>query len=123
MQLEQGIQAAILALLRAYRIVCYKHQNSGIYSVKRQSYIPSHTRGVSDIIGCLPDGRFLAIEVKRPGGKPTPEQQQFIDTINQAGGLAFVAHSVEEVQEQLHGYFRRNSQGGLGRSAAQRRAA
>jgi hypothetical protein len=44
-------------------------------------------------------GRFLAIEVKRPGGKPTPEQQQFMDMINQAGGLAFVAHSIEEVAE------------------------
>jgi hypothetical protein len=47
-------------------------------------------------------GRFLAIEVKRPGGKATQEQQQFIDTINAAGGLAFVAHSIEEVQAQLN---------------------
>jgi hypothetical protein len=46
-------------------------------------------------------GRFLAIEVKRPGNKPTPEQQQFIDTINEAGGLAFVARSVEEVDNTL----------------------
>ena len=66
------------------------------------SYIPTHTRGVSDIIGCLPKtGRFLAIEVKRPGNKPTAEQQQFIDIINDAGGLAFVAHSIEEVQTKL----------------------
>ena len=111
MQVEQGIQSAILAFLRAYRIACYKHQNSGIYSVKRQSYIPSHTRGVSDIIGCLPGGRFLAIEVKAPKGKPTTEQLQFIDMINQAGGLAFVAHSVEEVQEKLHGHLRANHSG------------
>jgi hypothetical protein len=122
MQLEQSIQSAILALLRAYGIFCYKHQNSGIYSVKRQSYIPSHTRGVSDIIGCLKDGRFLAIEVKRPGGRPTPEQTQFIDMINQNGGLAFVAHSVEEVQEQLHEYLRPNRRNSPG-SDGQRRAA
>jgi hypothetical protein len=38
---------------------------------------------------------------KRPGNKPTPEQQQFIDTINEAGGLAFVARSVEEVEDHL----------------------
>jgi hypothetical protein len=43
----------------------------------------------------------LAIEVKRPGGKPTAEQQQFIDTINEAGGLAFVARSVEEVDQRV----------------------
>jgi hypothetical protein len=46
-------------------------------------------------------GRFLAIEVKRPGNKASPEQQQFIDTINEAGGLAFVARSVEEVERAL----------------------
>lgn len=35
-------------------------------------------------------------------GEPlTPEQQQFIDTINEARGLASVAWSVEEVEEAL----------------------
>jgi len=87
MQLEQSIQRAILDYLRWRHIPCYKHQNAGI--MKRDgSYIPTHTRGVSDIIGCIPKtGRFLAIEVKRPGGKPTLEQQQFIDTINEAGEI------------------------------------
>jgi hypothetical protein len=99
MQLEQSIQSAILALLRAKNIFCYKHQNAGIYRDGR--YIPSHTRGVSDIIGVLPGGRFLAIEVKRPGGKPTPEQLDFIDRVNEAGGLAFVAHSIDEVSSCL----------------------
>jgi hypothetical protein len=96
MQVEQGIQSAILAYLRMKGIPCYKHQNAGIYRDGR--YIPSHTRGVSDIIGLLPpNGRFLAIEVKRPGGKPTQEQQNFIDAVNRAGGLAFVAFSVDDV--------------------------
>lgn len=50
------------------------------------SYIPMDTRGVSDIIGCIPKtGRFLAVEVKRPGNKPTAELQQFIDN-HQRGG-------------------------------------
>src|SRR5690242_9737335 len=100
MQLEQSIQSAILAYLRMKGVPCYKHQNAGIYREGR--YIPSHTRGVSDIIGCIPtSGRFLAIEVKRPGGKLTQEQQQFIDMISGAGGLAFVAHSVEECRKYL----------------------
>jgi hypothetical protein len=43
----------------------------------------------------------LAIEVKRPRGRVTPEQQQFIDMINEAGGLAFVARSVEEVEKHM----------------------
>ena len=39
--------------------------------------------------------------MKRPGNKPTFEQQQFIDTINKAGGLAFTARSVDEVEVNL----------------------
>jgi hypothetical protein len=97
--LEQDIQKQILDYLRWRGIPCYKHQNAGIRKPDG-GYIPTLTRGVSDIIGCIPKtGRFLAIEVKRPGNKPTAEQQQFIDTINEAGGLASVARSVEEVQK------------------------
>jgi hypothetical protein len=99
--LEQHIQKQILDYLRFRGIPCYKHQNAGIRKPDG-SYIPTHTRGVSDIIGCIPKtGRFLAIEVKRPGGKPTSEQKQFIDTINDAGGLAFVASSIDDVLVKL----------------------
>jgi hypothetical protein len=74
---------------------------------------------VSDIIGCrLKTGRFLAIEVKRPGGKPTPEQQQFIDTINHAGGLAFVARSIEEVEQHWNGNIGADNQRSSGKRAA-----
>jgi hypothetical protein len=34
--------------------------------------------GSSDILGCLPGGRFLAVEVKAPGGCLSPEQRQFL---------------------------------------------
>ena len=42
-------------------------------------YIPLHAgdRGMSDMMVCLPDGRFAAIEVKKKGNKPTPEQLVF----------------------------------------------
>ena len=94
--LEQHIQKQILDYLRLRGIPRYKHQNFGLRKPDG-GYIPTHTRGVSDIIGCIPKtGRFLAIEVK-----PTGEQQQFIDTINEAGGLAFVARSVEDVASIL----------------------
>jgi hypothetical protein len=43
----------------------------------------------------------LAIEVKAEKGRVSPHQQMFLDSINEAGGLAFVAHSVEEVEANL----------------------
>lgn len=52
--------------------------------------------GGSDLIGIAPDGRFLAIEVKKPGEYPTPEQRRFIEGVIAAGGIAGVARSEEE---------------------------
>jgi hypothetical protein len=43
--------------------------------------------GVPDIIACF-NGRFVAIEVKRPGKKPTPLQIRRLLEIERAGGFA-----------------------------------
>jgi hypothetical protein len=57
-------------------------------------------KGISDIIGCY-KGRFFAIEIKREGGKITEHQQAFINQVRAAGGIAFVAYSIQDVEEYL----------------------
>jgi len=59
--------------------------------------------GSSDLIGWRTvtiNGRkiaqFVAIEVKSPTGRATPEQSNFIEQVNLAGGLAGIAHSPED---------------------------
>lgn len=42
-----------------------------------------------DVIGCY-RGLFFAVEVKKPGGRPTLRQQGVIEDIGLAGGRAFV---------------------------------
>ena len=39
---------------------------------------------------------FLSIEVKTPTGRVKPEQQQWLDAVQAAGGIAGVARSVED---------------------------
>ena len=41
---------------------------------------------------------FLSIEVKTPTGRIRPEQQQWLETVQAAGGIAGVARSVEDAQ-------------------------
>jgi hypothetical protein len=60
--------------------------------------------------------------VKAPNGKVSPHQQLFLDSINQAGGLAFVAHSVEEVEEKLKDVFRPDRRNRAGSDAIRRAA-
>lgn len=53
-------------------------------------------RGSADLIGIAAGGRFLAIEVKTPEGRLSPEQRAWISVVNKRGGLAIVARSPEE---------------------------
>jgi hypothetical protein len=56
--------------------------------------------GIPDYICCF-NGRFIALEVKAEGGKPTKWQQREMDAITAAFGEAHVVRSVEDVQLAL----------------------
>lgn len=62
---------------------------------------PLAKKGVADILGILPGGRFLAIEVKTAKGQLSLEQGLFLMDITKNNGVAFVAHSLDEVIEKL----------------------
>lgn len=103
--LEQHIQKQILDYLRLRHVPAIKITTTGIYVRSRDTYIKNPSKGALDIYACLPpNGRSCWIEVKKPGGRVSPEQQQFIDTINQAGGLAFVAESVDQVHRAMQAF-------------------
>ena len=96
---EHEIQSVILEYLALMKIKAWR-QNTGATKIGDR-YIRFGKKGISDILGILPSGKFLAVEVKREGNKPTPEQQEFIDDINRNNGLAFVATSLEDVMAKI----------------------
>lgn len=99
---ESLIQRAILEYLAWRGIFAFRVNQQGVpLHDGRGGFRPSPTRGVSDILGILPGGTFLAIEVKRPGKRPTDIQDEFLTRVGQAGGVAFVATSVEDVKKFL----------------------
>jgi RecB family endonuclease NucS len=57
--------------------------------------------GIPDIMGCLGNGRLVAIEVKRPGKKASAVQSNFINELQAYNALAFVATSLADVQKGL----------------------
>ena len=56
--------------------------------------------GVPDLLVCY-RGFFVGLEVKRPGAKPTKIQEYEIGTIINAGGIAAVVRSVDDVKKVL----------------------
>jgi len=59
--------------------------------------------GSSDIIGVAPCGRFIAIEIKTSKGRATKEQLRFFEAVNNAGGIAGIARSVEDALKLIRG--------------------
>ena len=58
-------------------------------------------KGSSDILGCLPKGRFLAVECKALNGRLSPEQREFLEAIRKLGGLSVVVRSWQELDREL----------------------
>jgi hypothetical protein len=98
---ENELQKAILTLLSYHQIKHWRINTTGLFDPRTQTFRPSLSKGVSDIVGILPDGRFLAIEVKTKTGKVSQEQQVFLDAIRENNGVAIVARSIEDVAHVL----------------------
>lgn len=81
-------------------IKSYLDKLPGCYVIK--TYGNVYSAGQPDLLGCF-QGRTLALEVKRPGGKPTKLQMAMLKKWEAAGAIAAVVHSVEEVKELLGG--------------------
>ena len=89
-QIEQHIQTSIMRYIKSIGGLPIKQNQIGIYA----------QAGVPDIIACI-KGRFVAIEVKRPGKKPEPIQEAFLDSLTRKGGVAFWADNLDTVKETL----------------------
>ena len=107
---EKAIEYQILNYLTAIGVFVFKVDRQGTFDPTKKKFRsnknPYKIKGVSDILGVLSNGRFLAIEVKKPKtttakGYASAEQKEFIAKVNKSGGLAFVAWSLEEVKTEL----------------------
>jgi len=90
MDSEKEITRGIRHLLRTHGIFHYKAWQGAMSQ-----------KGVADIIGVLPGGQALAIEVKTKRGRLSEYQQAFLERFRQAGGVAFVARSPGDVVREL----------------------
>lgn len=107
---ESSVQAAIRDYLVMRGAVVIR-LNSGVMPTPdgaRQFaanswHAPGHareTRGGADIIAMY-RGAAFAIEVKRPGGRQSPEQRAFQDAWEQAGGWYILASSLDDVMREV----------------------
>ena len=114
---ESDVLSGCLQWLQLKGVWCWR-QNQGAIPLKGGGYRRFvGLKGVADILGILPQtvrvvgdhgpvtfGNLLAVETKRRGEKPRPEQEEFLRQVNARGGVGVCVHSVSELQKVLAAY-------------------
>lgn len=99
---EQEIQKSFLDYLRLKGCIAFKHHSTAS-TVRggKAVFFKYGDRGISDIIGCTKTGRFLAIEVKRKGGKASVDQVDFIRRVIAQGGIGIITDDLNDVMAEF----------------------
>lgn len=82
------------------KITRFWRNNTGAYEIgvgRARRYVKFGEKGSPDILGFLPDGKFFGLEVKKPSGKLTPEQADFIELAVSTGAMCGVCRSIDDV--------------------------
>jgi len=74
---------------------------SGAVRIASDRWVHFGLKGSSDLIGVLPDGKFLAVEVKAAHGRLSPEQSAFLEKVRGFGGVAVMVKSWRELDAAL----------------------
>ena len=97
---EAQIQKVILQWLSLQKgTFSFRTNNIGV-PMQNGGFRPSPVKGLHDIL-CCKNGRFIALEVKAPGGKLSKNQKRFLESVESSGGVAAVVTSLEEVQKMF----------------------
>jgi hypothetical protein len=100
---ESQIQTKIIKQLQSKGVYVWRNNNGGTWDPKmyggQGGYRASSQskKGIADILGVLPGGIHLEIEVKSKVGKQSPDQAIHQKRIEALGGVYILARSVKDI--------------------------
>lgn len=97
---ESVVVAQCLEWLALHRIFAWRN-NTGSYKTPEGRFIRYGHVGSADILGLLPDGRFLAVECKAATGKQSKAQKTFQQMVERNGGAYIVARSTADLERAI----------------------
>lgn len=97
---ERAVQKAIALWLRGRGCLVAITDAGAAY--KAGSFFGDNLpAGWPDITGLLPDGRFIGVECKAPGGRQSPAQKLMEHEMRRRNGIYVLAREVEDVQRAI----------------------
>jgi hypothetical protein len=98
---HQTLLKMCLILLHSEKIFCYANNTGSIKGVGR--YQVYGFIGSPDILGILPNGQYLGIEIKTGSAMQNKNQKKFQKKIVDNNGEYWIIHSLDELKERLNG--------------------
>ncbi len=95
---ENALQRACLEFLRLRGVMAWRN-NTGAYK-RGKGYISYGATGSGDIFAIV-RGRFVSIECKIGRNQPTADQKLWAAQVDDAGGMAVVARTLDDVQDAI----------------------
>ena len=89
-------------LLRGYFV--WRQNNISVYNSKTNTFrkLPKYTpKGIADILGLTPYGKFLAIEVKIGSNKQSDYQLEFEHNIKAKQGVYILARGWQDIEQAI----------------------
>ncbi len=96
---EGDIQRETLDALLGLGLTVWRNQSGHVRT--GSGYLQLGPIGSPDLVGYLPCGRFLGIEVKRPGEKPSKEQAAWLAKASKAGVACTWVTSAKEAVDYV----------------------
>ena len=99
---------AVLDLLHWRHIEAWRNNNQAVYDPSRKVFRKPPKgciKGVPDVAGYFADGKAIFIECKKPGGKVSKEQKEFIRKAQGSGCFAMVADNVVDVDKAIMDWY------------------
>lgn len=104
---EKRVETEVMHWLNTRGFSCHVVESKAVFNRKAMAYISGQTvKGMTDIIGCTPEGIAVFIELKAPGKRSSlkTHQRMFIEEKIEKGCLAGVVDGAGSM-EMLYAHF------------------
>lgn len=95
---ESEILAQCYNWLLRNGVFCWRN-NTGAHKTEAGHYVRYGAPGSPDIIGILPNGRFIGVEIKSAKGKQSKDQKIFQRRVEKWNGIYIIARSIDDCEK------------------------
>jgi hypothetical protein len=88
--------SAVLVELRRAGVLAWRNEVGHGYTMRGTPITYGLCPGSADIVGALPGGRFVGVEIKAGRDRVRPDQAAWARAVTAQGGLVVVVRSVDE---------------------------